>query len=647
MLDIIAVYLASIFIFNICIFLGLSLQRSISTASKNQNYYDEYWISPILGLTILMFKGILIGYFFGYKSYLTIFLFILASILSIYLIYKNLSLKKLKELNFLFLILSIIPLGTLLIYGGYNSYNDAWTYISQAQWLQDNPFSKKTDMSGFYPMQSQITLYQNMGSRMGASYLLGYFQSILLFNWSYYPYLCCLTVIFVSTVCTLISYFIKKFDNIINVSLACSFLIISQNGFVSSGNYGFFPQAFGLTFLIATILFILISLEELKNNKKNTKNNIFILSIFFSGLLFTYNDIVPIISLCLIIFIILETKLDVEFIKKIIPTFFLFLIFVILLVNFEFLRIIENYISGVKNVGSGSVKIGWPVFWDPIQFFAYSFGLKSILNINLNSLEKIISTYGFFIFFLMNFFLIKKFKLFKNDNYKSFFNIFFSFNIIFLILFLKFRYFDEGFVENEIGNSFLQFKLYGWLSVINISFLIYTYLLVYDCLEFRFKKAIFILISVLFFFGIYLHGFFSPKFSMQEVVNDLDGKKYPLREYLILREKILKNVNKDEIIYLSFGAEKYKLRKMIAYILNDYKIISNYMDDGYITGNILPKDRNISPVKSDFLLIFDKGEKISENYQDSVFTYNSITLLRMPKKTNEKKILIQNLGIKK
>ena len=134
---------------------------------------------------------------------------------------------------------------------------------------------------------------------------------------------------------------------------------------------------------------------------------------------------------------------------------------------------------------------------------------------------------------------------------------------------------------------------------------------------------------------------------MQEVVNDLDGKKYPLREYLILREKILKNVNKDEIIYLSFGAEKYKLRKMIAYILNDYKIISNYMDDGYITGNILPKDRNISPVKSDFLLIFDKDEKISENYQNSVFTYNSITLLRMPKKTNDKKTLIQNLGIKK
>lgn len=71
------------------------------------------------------------------------------------------------------------------------------------------------------------------------------------------------------------------------------------------------------------------------------------------------------------------------------------------------------------------------------------------------------------------------------------------------------------------------------------------------------------------------------------------------------------------------------------------------MDDGYITGNILPKDRNISPIKSDFLLIFDKDEKISENYQNSVFTYNSITLLRMPKKTNDKKILIQNLGIKK
>lgn len=628
MFDIISIYLITILVFNSCIFFGLGFQKILSISENN--YFDEYWLSPILGMSILMFFSIFIGYFFGYLFPFTFLFFISLLVFFIFLTFKDLNIKKLNELNLLFLILSIVPLGTLILYGGYNSHNDSWTYISQAQWLQENPFSKKTDMSGFYPMQSQISLYQNMGSRMGASYFLGFIQSVTLMKWSYYAYLSCLSVSLISTVCLLVSYFKKKFENLLNISIACSLLIITQNGFVSSGNYGFYPQTFGLAFLNATIIFILIFFEELKKTNSFSKKFILILSIFFSSLLYSYNDIAPIVALCLFLFLILETKFNLTYIKKILPGILFFVAFVLIIVNVEFVRIFDNFISGVKHVGSGDIRIGWPVLWNPIQFFAHSFGLKSILDYDLFFLETILSIYGFLIFFVVSIFFVFKLKLFFLDDYKTFFNLFISFNFIFLILFFKFRYFSSGFVENETGNTFLLFKLYGWLSVINIPFMIYTYLLFYKNFKPRFQKILFTIISISFLLGLFLHGFFIPKYSTKQAIDNVGGNKYPLIEYLKFRNKVSENVDKNQVIYLSFGAERHKLRQMVTYILYDFKLISDYTDDGYITGNILPEERNIPATQADFILSFDLNAE--NNIEDSniIFKHNLITLRKMP-----------------
>ena len=162
-------------IFNICFLAGFALQKTMKLTSEN-SIYDIYWASPLIGICLFMLVSILIGYFFGFKTLISLSSFIIILLVSILTSFSKFDLYKYFLLNISVTFISVVTLGTMYKFGGYNPYNDAWTYISQSQWLQDNPFSKKTEMSGFYPMQSQITLYQNMGSRMGASYLLGYFQ---------------------------------------------------------------------------------------------------------------------------------------------------------------------------------------------------------------------------------------------------------------------------------------------------------------------------------------------------------------------------------------------------------------------------------------------------------------------------------------
>ena len=46
--------------------------------------------------------------------------------------------------------------------------------------------------------------------------------------------------------------------------------------------------------------------------------------------------------------------------------------------------------------------------------------------------------------------------------------LFISANLLFVFLFVKFRYFTSGFNADEIGNTFLQYKISGWMAPFNL-----------------------------------------------------------------------------------------------------------------------------------------------------------------------------------
>jgi hypothetical protein len=63
------------------------------------------------------------------------------------------------------------------------------------------------------------------------------------------------------------------------------------------------------------------------------------------------------------------------------------------------------------------------------------------------------------------------------------------------------------------------------------------------------------------------------------------------------------------VIYLDLGAVHHKLRQMVAYVLTDRKVASNYSDDGYILGKLSPDQRAIPFTSAQWVIgyIRDKG----------------------------------------
>jgi hypothetical protein len=266
---------------------------------------NKIFIEPIIGLSIFILTCICYGWLHNFKFEISFPIFVLMTVVSIFLDKnKNEFIYHCLKVIAFGLIVSLPILGPIIVYESFNSFNDTYTYLVHGQWLQIHPFSEKIVQSGNFPAESQVSMYQIDGSRMGASFFLAFLQSLFKLKWSYYAYIpaVCLALICGSlTMGALINKVVKLPEKVLfGLCLlpACSF-----NGFVFGAQFGFLPQTFGLCFV--TILFLLIS--EFFNNinndclKSKYDSNFFTnetrsslpLSLCLACLLYVYNDLFP------------------------------------------------------------------------------------------------------------------------------------------------------------------------------------------------------------------------------------------------------------------------------------------------------------------------------------------------------------------
>ena len=84
---------------------------------------------------------------------------------------------------------SFAPLGACLLrFGDFNPYNDALTYLAHAQWLQHHAFLRAAAGLAEHPVVTQVASYQSWQLRMGASFLLGWVQSLCQADWPHTVY---------------------------------------------------------------------------------------------------------------------------------------------------------------------------------------------------------------------------------------------------------------------------------------------------------------------------------------------------------------------------------------------------------------------------------------------------------------------------
>jgi hypothetical protein len=557
---------------------------------------SRYYFSPLLGLSALILIFTFYGWLAPFKTETSIGLVIPLVIASFFFERKKQTLPRYFLTIFVFAALAAIPvLSPLLRFDAYNPFNDTFTYLVHGQWLQTHPFSEPAVASGYYPALSQVALYQSAGHRMGASFMLAWAQAAFGLEWSYYAYPAVVSLPLVAGALAVgggVKLIIRRQRSIAMLS-ACATAIM-LNGFAFGALYGFFPQTFGLAFAAGgiTLLGGLLTENLRQFDLKKTILHSIPVALLFAALTFSYNDILPFIVIaiigCLFSLLLFLRGLDRK--KIVLITALVLVAETAVLVNLEFVRIIRNLLSAI-GVTTGAHAIGWPVLWSPHEFLAHAFGFRStigdiwIFYYPSISLPIFITVLALLLYFLYQF-------LKKRSSVYLYLNM--AAVLVFIAGFLYFRYFIAAPSPAETGHTFLQFKLAKWASPFCFVLLgaAFAYFSRGSRIASRAVHSFLILIILL---GLVAN----LKLSSHSTNHFLDetGYRHSAFSSLVHLREIVKRLNSDQVIYLNLGAEYHKLRQMIAYILYDRKLASDYSDDGYILGKIPPGERNI-PISS-------------------------------------------------
>ena len=591
----------SFFTILITTFISLSFGMFLTNYFPFKNrLISSLFLSPAIGLAVFIIISIPIGYLITNK--MIPFLVILC--ISIYLHYinikKNTNNLRIILIIFLFMIFGSLfsVLFTVLYYGEYNPFNDTYTYIAQSQWLQNNAFINKTVSSGFYPAISQVTAYQNLGARVGPSFLMSIIQSGLNLNWSYYVYpgLLSCALGFSALASTSLISFITNIE-LKKLIFSALIIFIMPSGIVYGAFSGFYPMTFGLLFVIGFCSLIGISIANMHENNRLNPYLILSSSILFSAFLYSYNDYLPFLLLgAAIAFVLNGIYRKQIIIKMLIFSSFVFL-FTLFFVNLEIVRIIQNLIV-IFSIGSGKVEIGWPIYWNPAEFIGFMVGLKSgfigtVHNDFLNA------GYSFLILFTV-FYLINNLR--KNVKFSrgfAFLALPIGLIAASIFVFIKMRYFTEGLLPNEQGATFLQLKTAKYASPFFIILMFSSYFLLQKKCLFLKKKTF--QIFLIYFFLCVIHNFIAMKNINGDFVHKI-GNKNAFNQLIIMKEFIDSNIPKEELIYLDLPGPLHKLRQMVAYIFMDRKVYGNYSDDGYINGWIPENERNMNVNNSNYII---------------------------------------------
>ena len=585
----------------ICVIVG---RRVVDTLPNIIRLTIGYYVAPILGLAVLVLLTTLYGWVSPFKfSYSILSTLVLVTVALAYEKKRNQFIKSYIQLSLFSTLCALPVMAPMLLHGGYNPYTDIFTYLAQGQWLQSHSFAEKAIASGYYPTSTQVLIYQTGGIRMGGSFFLGFVQSLFALQWSYYAYIPTVSIGFV-TGCLSIGGIIRqvvpvKKTVVLSLATLPCFLM---TGFLFGAQWGFFPQTFGLAFLAGlSALFPYLVTVMFRNNYAwpCIVMYTFPAALCTAAFLFAYNEPFPIIIAAMGLFVLILACVFAKKKKMLLSLLIFYIVEVLILINYEAIRIAHNLIQTLS-VGNGAV-IGWPVLWCPMQFLAHAFGLKSPNSNHMFSADYFISVWIFPIFFIFLCIVLFRF-IYAKPKRKLMLLFLVCFDFIFLVLFVKFRYFIPNSSAAEIGYTFLQYKITKYAAPFSLALVGIFGALVWFYKK-KFRPLLICLYLILLVFGLYFQCFIVSKNLTIPFLKEVRQRQSPFEQLLQLRSA-LSTIPKDEVVHLALGQEYSKLRQMVAYVLYDRQISSDYRDDVYL-GSIPMEERNRSPNDANWLVVMN------------------------------------------
>ena len=152
-----------------------------------------------------------------------------------------------------FCVIASFPvLGSLLLHGTFNPYNDTIVYICHGQWLQAHGALEPAHTDGGHPAWGPAVYFRAAHLRIGTSCLLGWVQAMFGREWSYevFPAVSALGIICgaLGVGAALLAACPGRWPEAWLTALATA---VTANGFVFGATNGFFAQTWGLAFAAA------------------------------------------------------------------------------------------------------------------------------------------------------------------------------------------------------------------------------------------------------------------------------------------------------------------------------------------------------------------------------------------------------------
>jgi hypothetical protein len=567
----------------------------------------SFYLAPAFGLASLTVIASLVGRFLPLGDSVVVPCFVIA--LLVWALVREQQMSRAFRHALMVSIFGIVCgasiLGPLFIYGGFNAHTDAFTYLAHGNWLQNHAFGDTISIDQVTPLTTQISLYQQEGLRMGASFLLALLQALLNLRWSYevYPAVvvaaiaaCCLAIGFP------LAWALQSMPRSIRLALL-ALPAFSLGGLVFGANMGFLPQTVGLalgTSFLFTVGPLFWWVTAARFNWLTIGKAALPSAVLFTAASFAYSEIAPFLLMAVI-----GSGFILAFRFRAWKTILVFgsvlLGLSILLLNTELIRA-----YAALRTQSGAV-VGGAVDWDLLGYAAHAFGLHGgawdgfqwTTPENIGSLSFV---FGLTLFGLAIGAVLSGARSVWRATMGGILMPAAIVLIIFASGILYFRYFVPSPFPKGMGQSWNQFKLAEWAH----PFLMVFVLLVIAGWRLRWGKIFDRAVVAFFMIGLVCTIFIgvarvTPLMHYYRGVSDLN------RFYLKFRHTVLATCPRSAPIYLALGGPHHKFRQMAALYLYDREVRADWMDDSVIYPH-LPQARRTQELTSGCCVVGPLGQ---------------------------------------
>jgi len=471
----------------------------------------------------------------------------------------------------------------LLIFHSFNPYNDTFTYLCIADYLVDHGFLNNVEKSwANVAVVSQIDLYHDMGYRMGVQYVLALFTALFQRSFSIETYLPVAGIgvfLYVGAMWVFSRFGLKLSSR--QSGIAVIFTALHFTFVVGPASNGFLPQTFGLSFFMVTLACLLMIAEH-----PFLRHELLGAGIFVAAIILTYSEVSPFLFLCGVSLLVHSYWVDKRHAQKELQQYWMVAGSGIILAQYGSFQAVKAILSQLHAI------VGWDV---PYTIWQYWTQILSIAPAHFGNMAVVMAHQWYYAGMscvgLAAVMILSKGAANLHEERTAIrklevLGVPFAFLILYFMLAVP-----NPWHPGITGQTWSVYKVvqYGFI-LFPPAFAVLWYR-AFSLNRFWRRGSqgagIAVLVLMLAVFGASLNHQVGP---MKRATGNSAN---PIQEYYKMRDAVKKSGDSTLNIVMSRDLQKH--RQLVAYFLRDIKLISNWMDDGYIYPWLIPSERERTP----------------------------------------------------